>query len=182
MPIIIIFWINLIYKLYVKCTYLSRDRLIRFGMKVKPTCHYGKPESLEHLLATCSHAKNILAWYHRRLSQYRQNILHLTPSQVLIGHKPADNIPAGFAALLGLIRHRIWVDQNFHRFDGIQPDPISRWSESNLLFVFCYEFSGATHSYPSLSRIGCPEVLGSLHIDGYFSVCDELHSIHDHPQ
>ena len=52
----------------------TADRLIRFGMKVKPTCHYGKPESLQHLLATCSHAKTILAWYHRRLSQYPQTI------------------------------------------------------------------------------------------------------------
>ena len=152
-------------------------------MKVKLTCHYGKPESLEHLLATCSHAKNILAWYHRRLSQYRQNILHLTPSQVLIGHKPADNIPAGFAALLGLIRHRIWVDRNFDRFDGIQPDPHLSLERIKSSFRFLLRVQ-RRHSLISIFELNwlAGGVLGSLHIDGYFSVCDELHSIHDHSQ
>ena len=150
------------------CTYLSQNVLTSHMIVLLDSAWKSNRhvivEILKHLLATCSHAKNILAWYHRLLSQYRQTILPLTPSQVLFGHKPAHNIPAGFAALLGLIRHRIWVDQNFHRFDGIQPDPISRWSESNLLFVFCYEFSGATHSYPSLSWIGWPEGCWDLSI------------------
>ena len=161
----------------------TADRLIRFGMKVNPTCHCGKPESLEHILATCCHAKTILAWYHRLLTQHRHVILPLTPSQVLFGHKPADNIPAGFVALLGLIRHRIWVDRNFHRFDGIQPDPHLSLERIKSSFRFLLRVQ-RRHSLISIFESSwlAGGVLGSLDMDGSFSVCPELHSTPDHPQ
>ena len=41
----------------------TADRLNRFGMRIDPSCHCGRPESLVHLFVECPVAKRLFAWY-----------------------------------------------------------------------------------------------------------------------
>ena len=96
----------------------TADRLIRFGVRIHPSCHCGQAESLIHLLVECPVAKRLLAWYQSLVRSVVPCLAHPTLSQILLGYDKSVKIPPVFPCLLGLIRHRLWIARNAFRFDG----------------------------------------------------------------
>ena len=96
----------------------TADRLIRFGVRIHPSCHCGQPESLVHLFVECPVAKRLLAWYQSLVRSAVPRLARPTPSQILLGYGKSVTIPPVFPCLLGIIRHRLWIAQNAFRFDG----------------------------------------------------------------
>ena len=96
----------------------TADRLIRFGVRIHPSCHCGQAESLIHLLVECPVAKRLLAWYQSLVRSVVPRLARPTPSQILLGYDKSVKIPPVFPCLLGLIRHRLWIARNAFRFDG----------------------------------------------------------------
>ena len=101
----------------------TADRLLRFGMSVSPWCHCGRRESLEHLFVECSFACKLIDWFHALESNYRSSLPRPTSCEIRFGFRSADKIPAGFSVLMALVRHQVWLARNFHRFQGLQPEP-----------------------------------------------------------
>ena len=96
----------------------TADRLLRYGMSVNPFCHCGRPESLIHLFTECPLAVSLLAWYMSLVAQFDQTYAVTRPSEILCGYASSVKIPPIFPCLLGIIRHRIWLARNAHRFDN----------------------------------------------------------------
>ena len=47
----------------------TADKLVRFGMKIQPSCFCGAPESLVHLFVSCPFAVSVWDWF---LPQFRK--------------------------------------------------------------------------------------------------------------
>ena len=100
----------------------TSDRLVRFGMRVNPSCFCGLPEDLLHLLTSCRFAREVLAWFLSRVQEARPSISSLTSSQILFGFATESRVPLVYSALLGVLRHHIWLSRNNQRFEDIAPD------------------------------------------------------------
>ena len=95
----------------------TADRLNRFGMRIDPSCHCGRPESLVHLFVECPVAKRLFAWYQMLVCcaalhlprPVRRSFFWITTG--LLPSRPC------FRALLGIIRHRLWIGRNAFRFE-----------------------------------------------------------------
>jgi exonuclease III len=98
----------------------TADRLVRFGMNVDPLCFCGQPESLVHLFTSCTLATEILSWFMLQLRKH-SSLVVLTDAQILFGFTSSSHTPIVFTALLGVLRHHMWLARNSHRFDGIHP-------------------------------------------------------------
>ena len=100
----------------------TKDRLIRFKMKVSPYCFCGANESLCHLFSDCFFAKKFLSWFYSVLKLFNSSLNSISPSQILLGISRQTRVPCGFNALLGIIRHRIWLVRNAYVFEGTLPN------------------------------------------------------------
>jgi exonuclease III len=111
------------------------DRLSRFGMNVNPACFCGQPESLCHLFVSCPFATEILSWFVAQLCKCCPTAT-LSSSQILFGFDSASRVPIVFTALLGILRHHIWLARNSHRFEGIPPDVPTTLKKAKSTFRF----------------------------------------------
>ena len=98
----------------------TADRLIRFKMNVDPLCFCGQPESLVHLFTSCTLATEILSWFMLQLRKHTSLVV-LTDAQIIFGFTSPSLPPIAFTALLGVLRHHMWLARNSHRFNGIHP-------------------------------------------------------------
>ena len=97
----------------------TADRLVRFGMKVNPACFCGETESLLHLFTLCPFVLDIFNWFKVQYHKY-DPAATLTAAQILFGLP--SNVPIVFTALLGVLRHHVWLARNKHRFEHVSPD------------------------------------------------------------
>ena len=100
----------------------TKDRLIRFKMKVSPSCHCGANETLVHLFVDCPFAKRILLWFYSILTLNNPSLTSILSSEILLGIARHRRLPISYNALLGIIRHRIWLSRKSATFDGIAPN------------------------------------------------------------
>ncbi len=100
----------------------TADRLVRFGMNVNPACFCGLPEDLVHLFSTCHFSRELLDWFLVQLRRFRPSRTSISISEILFGFSGDSHIPIVFTALLGVLRHHIWLTRNNHRFEHIPPD------------------------------------------------------------
>ena len=93
----------------------TADRLVRFGMNVNPLWFCGQPENLLHLFILCPFATEILNWFLVQFRKWKPAGVH-TDTEILFGFSTTSRVPLVFTALLGVLRHRIWLARNSHRF------------------------------------------------------------------
>ena len=98
----------------------TADRLVRFKMNVNPSCFCGQPETLIHLFTTCPLARDVFTWFNSQLRKYSPSV-NLTNGDILFGFSSASRVPVVFSALLGVLRHHLWLSRNNHRFENIPP-------------------------------------------------------------
>ena len=113
----------------------TADRLVRFGMKVSPLCFCGEPETLLHLFTSCPLALDVLKWFTTKLNQHHL-VSSLTTAQILFGFKSASGVPLMFTALLGIVRHHIWLARNKFRFEQVSPDAQTTIKQTKSTFRF----------------------------------------------
>ena len=92
-------------------------------MSVDPACHCGAPKSLTHLFFDCPLAQPILDWFTILFHRAQPTSNCPTTTDILWTFPASANVPAGLIALLGIIRHQIWIARNSHHFDGLQLEP-----------------------------------------------------------
>ena len=101
----------------------TKDRLIRFRMNVPdPLCHCGVPESFLHIFLECPTSIVLLKWFFAILKDFNPSAAPPTPMVVLFGFYNMSHIPCCFTALLGIVRHRIWLLRNSYVFEHTVPD------------------------------------------------------------
>lgn len=115
----------------------TADRLARFGMRVDPSCHCGQPESQIHLFVYCPLAIEILQWFLTYLRRYLPAASPPSAAEILVGYSCHVTLPPVFSALLGVIRHQLWLARNSFRFDKVPPSgpEVIRKSKSSLRFL-----------------------------------------------
>ena len=113
----------------------TADRLVRFGMKVNPLCFCGEPENLLHLFTSCPFALDVFEWFRNQLCKH-QHALAFTTGQILFGFQSACNYPIMFTALLGILRHHVWLARNKYRFEQVPPDALVTIKQAKSTFRF----------------------------------------------
>ena len=113
----------------------TADRLARFGMHVDLACFCGEPESLTHLFSSCPFASEVLHWFTVQLRKHHPTAA-LTTGQILFGFDPASGVPIVFTALLGILRHHVWLARNKHRFEQVPPDAPTTLKNAKTTFRF----------------------------------------------
>lgn len=114
----------------------TADRLLRFGMHVDPLCFCGLPEDLLHLLSSCWFAQECFRWFLSLLQKFRPTITLLSPSETLFGFPTNRGLPVVFSALLGVLRHHIWLARNAYRFDNVLPHTETTLHKAKATFRF----------------------------------------------
>ncbi len=112
------------------------DRLVRFGMRVNPACFCGQPETLLHLFTVCPFATQIFHWFMLQLRKLQPTAHAISPTICLFGFPSASPVPIAFTALLGVLRHHIWLARNNHRFESIDPDASISLKKARSTFRF----------------------------------------------
>ena len=113
----------------------TADRLVRFGMNVNPACFCGEPETLLHLFTSCPFASEVFQWFTIQLRKYHPTAA-LTTGQILFGFESAFGVPIVFTALLGILRHHVWLARNKHRFEQVPPDAPTTLKNAKSTFRF----------------------------------------------
>ena len=85
-------------------------------------CFCGLPEDLLYLLTSCRFDREVLAWFLSWVQEARPSISSLTSSQILFGFATESRVPLVYSALLGVLRHHIWLSRNNQRCEDIAPD------------------------------------------------------------
>ena len=111
-------------------------------MAVSPMCYCGAEETLVHLFIHCLFAKDMLKWFYSILNRVNASIIDLSHTEVLARHR---RLPVGLNALLGIIRHRIWVVRNFATLDSIPPN-ISKVKPS-FRFLLLVQYKNTKEDY-----------------------------------
>ena len=114
----------------------TADRLIRFGMKVDALCFCGEQETAIHLFCQCYIATTVWDWLTPLLVSLGL-AAPLTISTLVFGFPEATKTPAAVNALLGIVRHHLWLHRNRCRFDRLSPDASSvlRMAKSTFRFA-----------------------------------------------
>ncbi|CAB4044703.1 Hypothetical predicted protein [Paramuricea clavata] len=60
----------------------------------------------------------------------------LSDRDILFGLLPSSGIPVVFTALLGVLRHHVWLAHNSHRFENIAPDSDTMLKKAKSTFLF----------------------------------------------
>ena len=100
----------------------TKDRLIRFGMSVDPLCVCGVNETLLHLFLECPTAVRLIDWFLSFYKLYDPGVNKIDSKTVLFGLVHDRSVPSCFSALLGILRHGVWVMRNSSTFDNSGPD------------------------------------------------------------
>ena len=112
----------------------TADRLVRFGMNVSPACFWGEPETLVHLFTSCPFASEVFQWFTIQLRKHHPTAA-LTTGRILFGFESASGVPIVFTALLGILRHHVWLARNKHRFKQVPPATLKNAKSTFRLFV-----------------------------------------------
>ena len=113
----------------------TTDRLVQFGMSVNPTCFCGEAESLVNLFTLCPFASEVFQWFTIQLRK-RHPTAALTTGQILFGFASASGVPIVFTALLGILRHHVWLARNKHPFEQVLPDVPTTLKNAKSTFHF----------------------------------------------
>ena len=113
----------------------TADRLVRFGMHVNPACFCGEPETLLHLSTSCPFASEVFQWFTIQLHKHHPTAA-LTTGQILFGFQSASDVPIVFTAVLGILRHHVWLAPNKHRFEQVLPDAPTTLKNARSTFRF----------------------------------------------
>ena len=113
----------------------TADRLVRLGLKVSPLCFCGEPETLLHLFTSCPLTLGVLKWLTTTLHQHHL-VSSLTTAQILFGFNSTSGVPIMFTALLGIVRHHIWLARNKFRFEQVSPDAETTIKQAKSTFRF----------------------------------------------
>ena len=76
----------------------------------------------------------VLNWFLQR--QFRPSVTSLPASDILFGFSLHPDIPVVFSALLGVLRHHIWLARNRSRFHQVPPDSLVTWKNVRCTFRF----------------------------------------------
>ena len=114
----------------------TADRLTRFGMRVDPSYFCGQPEDLVHMFTSCHFAMAVLDWFLIQLRKFRPSVTSLPASTILFGFPSRSKIPVVFSALLGVLRHHIWLARNSYRFENVPPDVVVTLRKARSTFRF----------------------------------------------
>ena len=114
----------------------TADRLVRFGMQVSPACFCGSPEDLLHLFTTCHFAQLIFDWFVVQLHRFHPARNSISVSEILFGFSVDSQLPVVFSALLGILRHHIWLARNAYRFEHVPPDATVTLRNAKSTFRF----------------------------------------------
>ncbi len=87
----------------------TADRLHHFSMAVDTVCHCGQQETLLYLFTSCPFTVSLFAWYFSLMKAYSLLALPPSPCILLIGYDKSNCLPPVCTALLGIIRHHIWL-------------------------------------------------------------------------
>ena len=87
-------------------------------MSVDPLCFFGAPETLLHLFLECPTARILFHWFLSILQLFDPSIISIQPHEIFFGFIDSPQIPPCFTALLGIVRHQVWVTRNSATFDG----------------------------------------------------------------
>jgi hypothetical protein len=113
----------------------TADRLVRFGMNVNPLCFCGQPETLLHLFTICPFGTAIIDWLLVLLRRSKPTAV-FNDAEILFGFTATSRVPVVFTALLGILRHHIWLARNRHRFDNVPPDVSETMRKARSTFRF----------------------------------------------
>jgi hypothetical protein len=113
----------------------TADRLVRFGMNVNPLCFCGQPETLLHLFTVCPFGTEIINWFLVLLRRSKPTAV-FNDAEILFGFTATSRVPVVFTALLGILRHHIWLARNRHRFDNVPPDVSETMRKARSTFRF----------------------------------------------
>ena len=150
-------------------------RLASFNMPVSPICHCGRRETLEHLFYHCPLAQDLVNWWFTLMRKHSNRIPCPSEWEMLFGYRRVLAVPAGFVALLGIIRHQLWCTRNRHRFDGIPPCSTATLTKVKSSFRFLARIQ-QRHCGQMLftSRWLANDVLGSVSLSGVLSFAPHL--------
>ena len=81
----------------------TSDRLVRFGMRVNPSCFCGLPEDLLQLFTSCRFAREVLDSFLSRVQEAHPSTSSFTSSQILFGFSTESRVPLVYTALLGVL-------------------------------------------------------------------------------
>ena len=152
----------------------TADRLVRFGMKVSPLCFCGEPETLLHLFTSCPLALDVLQWFTTKLNKHHP-VSALTTAQILFRFVCASGVPVVFTALLGIVRHHIWLARNKFRFEQISPDAQVTIKQAKSTFRFLVRMHQRHCTHQVFERewlvngiVGCVTEQGFTHFTSDF--------------
>lgn len=116
----------------------TADRLARFQMRVDLFCFCGQTETLLHLFTDCPFAKAILDWFLLSFRLFDSKKVSLSLTEILFGFTGTSqrHVPVVFTALMGVIRHHIWLARNRRRFDCLLPTVED--TLHNIKSTFCF--------------------------------------------
>ena len=70
------------------------------------------------------------------MRRFRPSRTSISLSEILFGFSEDSHLPIVFTALLGVLRHHIWLARNSHRFEHIPPDAHVALRKSKSTFRF----------------------------------------------
>ena len=92
----------------------TADRLRRFRIPARRTCHCGADESLEHLILQCPLALHVFTWLETKVQR------NLSPQENIFC---VGDLADGFIVLAAILRHYLWLARNASHYDKADPDP-----------------------------------------------------------
>jgi hypothetical protein len=122
-------------------------------MNVNTLCFCGQPETLFHLFVACPFASEILSWFLVQLRKFNP-VAVLTDSEILFGFDVTSHIPLVFTALLGVLRHHIWLASNRHRFEQIHPEVQDTLRKAKSTFRFLVRLQNRHCSHEHFIKTG----------------------------
>ena len=94
----------------------TKDRLLKFRMRVGPMCSCGNRETLIHLFTDCPFFHGVVMWVLSIFKPYNNSKNCFSKRELLFGFIDTPRTPRCFSALIGIARHYIWVARNAYTF------------------------------------------------------------------
>ena len=99
---------------------------------------------MEHLFCYCPQAQDLVSWWYNLMRQHSSHIPRPSEWEMLFVYRRVLSVPAGFVALLGIIRHQLWCTRNHHRFEGVPPSSAATLAKIKSSFRFLARVSAAS--------------------------------------
>ena len=154
----------------------TKDRLIQFGMRgIISDCYCTQLESHVHLFVQCPLSVYLIAWFLKLYQKFDPNKYFLRGINYFFGFSQEKEIPIAFSALLGIIRHRIWVMRNAAVFDKIPPDKKVALIKVKANFRFLLSLEKKKHPCETFEKSWLAGgIFGTLKFPDGIDYCQEL--------